>query len=120
MEVKQILSRFYVNDMDKAIEFYEKVLSEKCASRFQYPEAKLEIARIANVLIISGSDQALMLFKATNATFLVDSVTEFKEFLLNTGATIIRDIREVPTGFNMTVQHSDGNTIEYVEHTKVQ
>ncbi len=120
MKVRQILSRFYVNDMDKAIELYEKVLNEKCTSRFQYPQVNLEIARIENILIISGSDEALKPFRSTNATFLVDSVAEFKEFLLCTGATVIRDIREVPTGLNMTVQHSDGNTIEYVEHINAQ
>jgi predicted enzyme related to lactoylglutathione lyase len=118
MKIKQILSRFYVNDMDKAIEFYEKVLNEKCASRFQYPEANLEIARIANILIICGSDETLKAFNNSNATFLVDSVAEFKEFLLNTGATVISDIKEVPTGFNMMVQYSDGNIVEYVEHRK--
>ncbi|MFD3447084.1 VOC family protein [Microbacteriaceae bacterium 4G12] len=118
MKVKQILNRFYVHDIDQSIEFYEKLLNEQCSSRFKYPQVNLEIARIGNILIISGSDEALKQFKDTQATFLVDSIIEFKDFLLNNGATIISDLKEVPTGMNMTVKHLDGTIVEYVEHKK--
>lgn len=115
MTVKQILSRIYVNDMDAAISFYEGLLGEKCQNRFKYPQASLEIARINNILIIAGTDEALKPFKDTNATFSVDSLEEFKTFLLNNGAEIIRDIQQVPTGWNMTVKHKDGLQVEYVQ-----
>ena len=118
MKVLQILSRVYINDIDAAICFYEGLLQEKCSSRFDYPQMKLEIARVRDILLIGGSDEALKPFMNTKATFLVDSVEEFKEFLLKNDATIIRDIQQVPTGFNMTVQHKDGSIIEYVEHKK--
>lgn len=116
MKVKQVLNRFYVNDIEQAIEFYEKVLDKKCVSRFKYSQMNLELASVGDVLIIGGSDEALKPFKDTQATFLVDSVAEFKDFLLKNDATIIKDIREVPTGWNMTVKHSDGTIVEYVEH----
>lgn len=111
-----ILPRIYVNEMNPAIEFYEKLTNEKCANRFEYKETGLEIARVSNFLIIAGADEALKPFRATNATMLVDSITEYREFLLKNGATIIRDIQQVPTGVNMTVKHQDGLIIEYVEH----
>ncbi|WPC44305.1 VOC family protein [Clostridium sp. JS66] len=116
MEIKKVLNRFYVNDMKKAIKFYEKILNEKCSNIFKYSEASLELATVGNILIISGSDESLKPFKDTQATFLVDSITEFKEFLLNNGAVIIRDLKIVPSGMNMTVKHFDGTIIEYVEH----
>ncbi|AKN30345.1 glyoxalase [Clostridium carboxidivorans P7] len=116
MEIKKVLNRFYVNDMEKAIKFYEKILNEKCSNIFKYSEASLELATVGNILIISGSDEALKPFKDTQATFLVDSITEFKEFLLNNGAAIIRDLKIVPSGMNMTVKHFDGTIVEYVEH----
>lgn len=119
MKIKQTLSRFYVHDIDQSIKFYERILNEKCNSRFKYSQVNLELARIGNILIISGSDEALKPFRDTQATFLVDSITEFKNFLLNNGSTIIQDIKEAPTGFNMAVKHSDGCIVEYVEHTKV-
>ena len=119
MQILQILNRFYVNDIEQSIEFYEKVLNEKCNLRFQYSEMNLELAQIGKILIISGSDVALKPFRDTQATFLVDSVIEYKDFLLSNGATIIRDLKKVPTGMNMTVKHLDGTIIEYVEHKKV-
>jgi len=118
MKVIQILSRVYVNDIDTAIRFYEELLQEKCSSRFEYLQVKLEIARVGDILLIGGSDEALKPFIDTTATFLVDSVDEFKKFLLKNGATIIRDIRQVPTGLNITLRHRDGTIIEYVEHKK--
>jgi len=69
MEVKQILSRFYVHDMNQAIEFYENVLNEKCGARFKYTEVNLELAQVGIILILSGSDEALAPFKSTKATF---------------------------------------------------
>lgn len=116
MKIKRVLSRFYVHDIDKAIEFYEKIFDEKCSMKFDYTEMNLKLASVGNVLIISGPDEALKQFRDTNATFLVDSVDQFRTFLLNNGAEIIRDLKEVPSGRNMTVKHLDGTIVEYVEH----
>ncbi|WP_297421846.1 VOC family protein [Clostridium sp.] len=116
MKIKESLNRFYVNNMEDAIKFYEKIFNEKCKNRFKYSEANLELARLGNILIISGSDEALSPFRDTQATFLVDSIIEFREYLLNNGATIIRDLKVVPSGMNMTVKHFDGTLVEYVEH----
>ncbi|MGE0088552.1 MAG: VOC family protein [Bacteroidales bacterium] len=116
MIVKQILTRVYVNDMNSAISFYERLTGEKCANRFEYKKVELEIAQISNLLIIAGTNKALEPFKKTSATFLVDSVSEYRHFLIDNGAAVIRDIQEVPTGLNMTVMHSDGVIVEYVEH----
>lgn len=116
MKIKQILTRFYVNDMEQAIRFYEKLLEEKCSSRFTYAQVGLELAVISNILLISGSESALKPYRGTQATFLVDSVVGFKEMLLNNGARVIRDLQVVPTGINITIKHFDGTIIEYVEH----
>lgn len=119
MQVKQILVRVYVNDIHQAIDFYEELLNKKCSSLFDYPQVQLKIASIGNLLLIAGSDKALKPFRNTTATMLVDSIEEYNDFLLKNGATIIRDIQQVPTGFNMTVQHKDGTIVEYVEHRKL-
>lgn len=82
MEVKQILNRFYVKDMNQAVEFYENLLNDKCKMRFKYQQVNLELAQVGNILIICGSDEALKDFKDTKATILVDSIFLYKEFLL--------------------------------------
>lgn len=119
MKVKQILNRFYVHNIEQSIEFYEKILDEKCNIRFKYEQANLELAQVGDILIIGGSNDALKPIRETQATFLVDSVIEFKEFLSNNGAVVMRDIKEVPTGMNMTIKHLDGTIVEYIEHKRV-
>lgn len=119
MKVKKILTRLYVNDINPAIEFYKKLLNQDCNLRFKYTEMNLELAQIGNILILGGTDEALKPFKDTKVTFLVDSVKEFREFLLKNNAVIIRDLKEVPTGMNITVKHLDGTIVEYVEHKKI-
>ncbi|WP_010240521.1 VOC family protein [Clostridium arbusti] len=116
MKVNKILTRLYVNDINIAIEFYTKILNQDCDLIFKYTEMNLELAQIGNILILGGTDEALKPFKDTKATFLVDSIIEFREFLLKNNAVIIRDLKEVPTGRNMTVRHLDGTIVEYVEH----
>lgn len=115
MNALKIFSRVYVNDLDASIAFYEALTGATCESRFAYKEKALELAQIGNLLLIAGSEQALAPFRATSFTILVDSISEYKEFLLNNGAVIIRDITNVPTGFNMTAKHNDGTIAEYVE-----
>lgn len=116
MKIKQTLNRFYVADIEAAIDFYEKILNQECKLRFKYPHEDLELAQIGNILILAGSNEVLKPFRDTKATFLVDSIIDFKNFLLNNGATVIRDLKTVPTGMNMTVKHLDGTIVEYVEH----
>jgi hypothetical protein len=60
-------------------------------------------------LIIAGSEEALKPIKSTQATFLVDSLDEFKAYLKEKGTILIREPNKVPTGKNMTVRHPDGS-----------
>ena len=119
MGIEQVLTRIYVNDMERAIEFYEGLFHKKCHLRFSYDEANLELAQVENILILGGAEKSLEPFRDTKATFLVDSVVEYRDYLLKHGATVIRDLKKVPTGSNMTLKHADGTIVEYVEHDKV-
>ncbi|MEN6554031.1 MAG: VOC family protein [Methanobacterium sp.] len=117
MKILQTLSRLYINDLNSALEFYGELLGSPAAMRFKIPQIGLELAQIENILLIAGSDEALKPFRSTQATFLVDSLDEFRAYLEEKGAEIIRGPDKVPTGRNMTVKHSDGSIIEYVEHS---
>lgn len=114
--IRHVLTRIYVQDIESAIEFYEGLFHNKCKLRFKYQEENLELAQVENILILCGSEKSLEPFRDTKATFLVDSVTEFKDYLLMHSAIVIRDVKKVPTGVNMTVKHADGTIVEYVEH----
>jgi predicted enzyme related to lactoylglutathione lyase len=116
MKILKKLVRIYVNDLDSAITFYEKLTNHIVDMRFEMPLYNLELASIDDLLLISGKEEDLEPFKQTKVTFLVDSIDEFKDFLENSGSTIIRKPSKVPTGKNMTVKHPDGLVAEYVEH----
>jgi predicted enzyme related to lactoylglutathione lyase len=120
MKVLKVLTRIYVHDLDQTVEFYEKLLNTECTMKLDYKQVHLGLAQVGDILILGGTDEALKPFSDTQATFLVDSITEFRNYLLKKGATIIRDLKEVPTGMNMTVKHLDGAIVEYVEHRKSQ
>lgn len=75
------------------------------------------MAKIGDILLIAGSDEALKPFRSTQATFLVDFLDEFKAHLKGKGAEILRVPDIVPIGRNMTVKHSNGSVIEYMEHS---
>lgn len=118
MKVLRTLIRIYVEDLDSAVDFYEKLLGVKCDLRFLYREVGLELASVGQFLLLCGSAEALKPFHDTQATLIVDSVDEFKQFLEQNGTEIIRGTKVVPTGKNMTVKHPDGAIVEYVEHKK--
>lgn len=115
MKIIHTSIRVYVNELDKTIAFYENLLGQRSSFRFHHP-AGLELASVGNILIIAGTDQALETYRRTVATFKVDSIKEFHDFLVESGATILRGPQSVPTGTNMTVLHPDGSIFEYVEH----
>ena len=118
MKVLKTLSRVYINDLNPSIEFYEELLGTAAAMRFEIPQIGMELAQVGEILLIAGSDEALKPFRSPQATMLVDSLDEFKTYLEEKGAEIIRGPNTVPTGRNMTVRHPDGSIIEYVEHSK--
>jgi hypothetical protein len=94
MVIKQALIRIHAKDIESTIDFYEKLYGKKCELRFSYLEVGLELAQIENILIISGPEKALVPFRDTKVTFLVDSIIEYRDFLLEHEAIIIKDIKE--------------------------
>lgn len=118
MKVLRTLIRIYVEDLDSAVDYYEKLLGVKCDLRFLYSEVDLELASVGQFLLLCGSEESLKPFRDTQATLIVDSVDKFKQFFELNGTEIIRGPKAVPTGKNMTVVHPDGVIVEYVEHKK--
>jgi predicted enzyme related to lactoylglutathione lyase len=102
MQIIKVLTRVYLSpiDLDEAIAFYENLFTEK---------------GVGSILLIAGSAEALSSFKSTHATFLVDSLNDFREALIQEGAVILAEPNKVPTGVNMRAMHPDGTIIEYVE-----
>lgn len=120
MKILKTLIRVYVDELDSALSFYENLLGVKAWLKVVYSEVNLELAGVGDVLLLAGSQEALKPFQDTKATFLVDSVEEFKSYLEQQGGKIVRGIKDVPTGRNMTMKHPDGSIFEYVQHSTRQ
>ena len=117
MQIIKVLTRVYLKptELDDAIAFYENLFTEKCWLWFEYSETGLELAGVGSILLIAGSSEVISPFKKTTATFLVDSLNDFRELLIEQGAVIITEPNQVITGMNMQAIHPDGTIIEYLE-----
>ncbi len=118
MKIKEVLTRIFLStsELDSTIEFYENLFGQKCNLRFKYIEKGLELASVGSCLLISGSQEQLKPFIEVKATYIVDSIDDYKKYLTGEGATILEEPKTVPTGRNMRVKHPDGLVVEYVEH----
>jgi predicted enzyme related to lactoylglutathione lyase len=118
MRILQVLTRLYVSreQLEASVSFYESLFGERCKVRESYPEVGIEAAEVGPLLLIAGSDQAPGSLKATQANFLVDSLVEWKDFLLENGATLLDGPKQAPTGMEMRVRHPDGTQIKYVQY----
>lgn len=122
MKVLQTLVRVYLSPeaLGPTLAFYEDLLREKCRLRFVHSAARLELAQVGNVLLLAGTEEALRPFRSTAATFVVDDLAAFHEFLVRSGVTVLSEPRDVPTGRNMRVRHLDGLVVEYVQFDRQQ
>ena len=115
MIVQQILTRFYVEDMDQAILFYERLHREHCIMRIKVAGIDLEVARVGSMLLFKGKEEIVKEQKRIAATYIVDSIEQFKESLIENGAEMMEEPRIVPAGMSMRIKHPDQNEIEYVQ-----
>jgi predicted enzyme related to lactoylglutathione lyase len=118
MKVLRSFLRIYLaqDKLDSTVAFYEGLFGARCNMRFKYSGAGLELASIGPVLLVAGPEDRLSAFGHTQATFLVDSLDEFRRWLTESGSEILDEPKKVPTGRNMRASHPDGTIVEYVEH----
>jgi hypothetical protein len=99
-----------------AIAYYEELQQNQCDGCFPFPAARLYLAMVGSFLIIEGRREDLLPFRETVGTLLVDNVEPYYERFKASGAEIVWDIRDVPTGRAFNVRHRDGTVMEYVHH----
>ncbi|HLI87179.1 MAG TPA: VOC family protein [Ktedonobacteraceae bacterium] len=117
MKILQVITRLYLSkeQLEASISFYESLFGEGSRLRATYPDG-IEAVQVGPLLLMAGPDQALAPFRATQANFLVDSLGEWKDFLEKSGAALIEEPHQAPTGPEMRVKHPDGTVIKYVQY----
>lgn len=114
MKILQKLNRFYTQDLEPTVAFYEKLLDKKCCFRHTFSEFKLELAQVDDILILAGSPEALLPVQGTKAVFIVDEINVFKEYFSDIGAVFIKDVKETQMGWNMIIKHPQDQYKSYV------
>lgn len=72
---------------------------------------------IGDVLAVGGTEETLEPIRGSLGPWIVADIDHVKKTLLRNGASLVRDIEDVPTGRMMYVKHADGSVVEYVQWT---
>jgi predicted enzyme related to lactoylglutathione lyase len=75
----------------------------------------LTLVGIGDVLVIGGTDEVLEPIRGTFGPWIVEDIHDAKDKLLANGASIVRDIHNIPAGRMMYMKHADGSVVEYVQ-----
>ena len=114
MQILRTLVRVHVSPevLDQTVGYYERIFGQQCSFQFQLHDAELEVAIIADVQVVAGSEQALAPMRGVRAAWLIDSVESARTVLEAAGATIVIGARQGPHGSFMVVRHPDGTIVE--------
>ena len=113
MKTLQVLSRVFVEDLDRTIPVYEQLLGEPCRMRFPIPQAGIELAQVGSVLLYAGEGKDRE--RSVDLSLVVDDLEQWRSYWLERGGCVIRDMWPVAGGRNMVLAHPDGTAAEYLE-----
>src|SRR3954471_15094233 len=114
MEIQGAALRIYVDDLETAIPFYER-LTGGAAMRFA--RGGVQVAAVGSFLLMSGPESELELLRKVTATIAVKDVEEAHRVLTGLGARIIAGPVATPVGHNLIAMHPDGAVFEYVDQS---
>ena len=112
MDILGATLRIYVDDLDKAIPFYEGLAGGE-ALRFE--RGGVHVAAVGCFLLMSGPESQLEVLRKVTATVAVSDVEETHRLLGSLGADIIAGPVATPGGRNLIARHPDGTIYEYVD-----
>lgn len=117
MKIYRIYSRTYVLDsqVEAAVAFYEALSGDKCSLQFEDISTMTRSAIVGYTHVVGGLENGHHPYPAIHATYLVDSVPEFHDHLLQLGAEVLLEPQQMPHGTTMIARHPDGLLAEYVD-----
>jgi len=115
MKVIGISLPIFTTEFEPAVKYYVALMGEPIQRKFEIPSKGITVAKIGNILVIGGSEDALIPLKQIRATFTVDSIDEYETYLRENSAIILQSTTPTPVGRNMIAKGSDGLVFEYVE-----
>ena len=106
---------FYVSNLEKAAEFYEKTLGLE--NKYEYPSyVGFECGGVEIGLVPKLKEGERVSLRSPSVEFLVDNVERFYAELKNKGVKIVKELHEEPWGGRQaTFTDPDGNVLEIVQ-----
>mgnify|MGYP001045272085 FL=1 len=111
MDILGATLRVCVDDLEKAVPFYER-LAGGTALRFE--RGGVQVAAVGCFLLMSGPEAELEVLRKISATIAVKDVEETHRVLTELGAHIVAGPVATPGGRNLIAMHPDGTVYEYV------
>jgi predicted enzyme related to lactoylglutathione lyase len=106
-------TRLFTTDIDSTVATLKAVHGTEPHLRLEYDPRTL--VGIGDVLVIGGTDAALEPIRGSFGPWIVENIDDARRELLAHGASVMRDIRDIPTGRMMYMKHADGSVVEYVQ-----
>jgi hypothetical protein len=106
-------TRMFTTDLEATVATLQVVHGTQPHLRLVYDP--LTLVGIGDVLVIGGADEVLAPIRGTFGPWIVEDIDDAKAKLLASGASVVRDIGDIPTGRMMYVRHADGSVVEYVQ-----
>jgi predicted enzyme related to lactoylglutathione lyase len=111
MQIRSIVLRTRVDDLDEAIAFYER-LTDRPARRFAYSDA--ELAAVGPFLLFRAAGTTGNRLGNVAATISVDDIELCAQRLVELGANLVAAPAATPNGHRLISRHPDGAVYEYV------
>ncbi|MEU4657321.1 VOC family protein [Streptomyces sp. NPDC023723] len=112
MDILGATLRIYVDDLDKAIPFYEGLAGGR-AMRFE--RGGVQVAAVGCFLLMSGPESQLEVLRKVVATIAVTDVEETARVLTELGGEVVAGPLPTPAGRNLIARHPDGVVYEYAD-----
>ncbi|MFJ6717799.1 MULTISPECIES: VOC family protein [unclassified Streptomyces] len=111
MTITSVVLRRRVNDLERALPFYEKLTGETPA-RFAF--AGLDLASVGPFLLFTGPPEVAARFAGVSATLGVADLDAVVATGVEAGAELVGAPTDTPNGRRAVLRHPDGAVYEYV------
>ena len=108
--VRGVLARVFVSDLDAAMPLYQELAGTTEVRRFGF--RGVELAQVGPFLLLAGDTAA---YRDRTATLLVESLTPVLAALQAAGAEVVEGPSPAPNGARLIARHPDGAVFEYIE-----
>ncbi|MBY3064527.1 hypothetical protein HFO74_13955 [Rhizobium laguerreae] len=100
---------------EQVISFYEKLHNTSSELRFDIHEGCINVAIVGDIMIFSGTAEALAEIRHIQATFLVDALDDFLLLLIARGGEVLRVTYNDRLGRHLWMRNPDDLVVDYLE-----